>query len=163
MNTLDIILLLAFVPGIIRGASKGVLEQAVSFAGVAAGAWTAYHYNTEAAAFLGRWITADEKVMSVLGFVLILVLVIIATVILAKLVTKIVEMAALGWLNRVLGVLLSVFITAILLGMLAGVFDSLNAQMSLVPEDNPLLKESLVYPALRDFTRTVLPFLTNLL
>ena len=35
MNTLDIILILLFVPGIIRGLSKGFLEQAVAIVGMA--------------------------------------------------------------------------------------------------------------------------------
>ena len=34
MNTLDIILLILFIPGVIRGLTKGFLEQAVSLAGI---------------------------------------------------------------------------------------------------------------------------------
>ena len=34
MATLDIILLICFIPGIIRGISKGFLEQALSLAGI---------------------------------------------------------------------------------------------------------------------------------
>ena len=34
MNTLDIVILLLFIPGIIRGITKGFLEQAISLAGI---------------------------------------------------------------------------------------------------------------------------------
>ena len=34
MNTLDIILLALFVPGIVRGLRKGILEQAIGLAGL---------------------------------------------------------------------------------------------------------------------------------
>ena len=44
MNVLDIIILLLFLPGIIRGLTKGLIEQAVSLAGIVASVWAAYKY-----------------------------------------------------------------------------------------------------------------------
>ena len=41
MNVLDIIILLLFLPGIIRGLTKGLIEQAVSLAGIVASVWAA--------------------------------------------------------------------------------------------------------------------------
>ena len=45
MNTLDIVILLLFIPGIIRGLSKGFLEQAISLAGVVLSVYLAYRFS----------------------------------------------------------------------------------------------------------------------
>jgi membrane protein required for colicin V production len=83
-------------------------------------------------------------------------------ILLAKLLTKVVEMATLGWLNRVLGLVLSLFVTALVLGLLATVFDALNQRFQLVTESK-VLSESVLYPILRDFADLVFPFLKQIL
>ena len=162
MNTLDIILLLLFIPGIIHGLSKGLMEQAVSLVGVVLGALLAYKYYTEMGAWLGGFWKVSETVLNIVGFAIILLLTLAVVVLIAKLITKIVDMASLGWLNRVLGMVLSLFITALVLGILVLVFEALNGQFDLVHESK-LLEESVVYPLLKDFAQTVLPFLKQII
>ena len=45
MATLDIILLCCFIPGIIRGLSKGFLEQALALAGIVVSVWAAFKFS----------------------------------------------------------------------------------------------------------------------
>ena len=56
MNVLDIVILLLFVPGIIRGLTKGFIEQAVTLAGIVAAVWMAYHYWAAVSEKLKTWI-----------------------------------------------------------------------------------------------------------
>ena len=162
MNTLDIILLLLFIQGVIRGLAKGLMEQAVSLAGIALGAWLAYKYYTEVGAWLGGFWQLSETVLNILGFAIILLLAFAIVMLVAKLITKIIEMASLGWINRVLGLVLSLFVTALTMGLLIMVFEALNGQFGFVT-DSKLLEESVVYPLLKDFAQTVLPFLKQII
>ena len=160
MNILDIVLVLLFIPGIIRGLSKGFLEQAVSLAGVFASVWVAFHFADRLIPFLAVHIPASEGILHLVAFLIILMVCIVLVLILANLLTRIVEMATLSWLNKVLGLVFGVLVTAIVLGLLIIIFDTLNARFNLT--DSPLIKESLLYPLLRDGAAWVFPFLKDL-
>ena len=161
MNTLDIVLLLLFIPGIIRGLSKGFMEQAVSLVGIILSAWIAWKYYSSVGQLIAPVLKASQTVLDIVSFVLLLIVVILVLILLAKLLTKVVEMATLGWLNRVLGLVLSLFVTALILGLLATVFDALNQRFELVTESK-VLSESVLYTILRDFADMVFPFLKQI-
>ena len=161
MNTLDIVLLLLFIPGIIRGLSKGFMEQAISLVGIILSAWIAWKYYSAVGQLIAPVLKASETVLNIVSFVLLLIVVLLVLILLAKLLTKVVEMATLGWLNRVLGLVLSIFVTALILGLLATVFDALNERFQLVT-DSKILADSVLYPLLQDFADFVFPFLKQI-
>jgi len=161
MNTLDIVLLLLFIPGIIRGISKGFLEQAVALVGIIFSVWAAFQFLAPVCSLLQQYITVPEKLLQVIAFLLILVVVSLVVLLLAKVLTKVIEMALLGWLNKALGVVSSVLITAVVLGVLIILFDTVNVQFELVKSD--ILETSVIYGTLKDFGYFIFPFLKQLL
>ena len=85
----------------------------------------------------------------------------IVVILLAKLITKAVEMASLGWLNRALGFIFSILVTALVLGLIAIVFDTLNVKFELVKTS--ILQDSVLYGHLKDFGYFVFPYMKQLL
>ena len=161
MNSLDIVFLLLFIPGVIRGLTKGFLEQVISLGGVVLSAFLAYRFSGFACDILKEYITVSETVLHVIGFAAVLVLSLVLVILLAKLVTKVAEMASLGWLNKVLGIVFSLFTTALILSILIILFDTVNVKFELVT--SPLLQESVLYGHLKDFGYYVFPYLKQLL
>ncbi len=161
MNSLDIVFLLLFIPGIIRGLTKGFLEQVISLGGVVLSAFLAYRFSGFACDILKEYITVSETVLHVIGFAAVLVLSLVLVILLAKLVTKVAEMASLGWLNKVLGIVFSLFTTALILSILIILFDTVNVKFELVT--SPILQESVLYGHLKDFGYYVFPYLKQLL
>ena len=82
-------------------------------------------------------------------------------ILLAKLITKAVEMASLGWLNKVLGLVFSIAVSAMVIGLIIIMFDTVNGKFGLVK--SPVLQDSLLYGALKDFGYFVFPYLKKLL
>ena len=160
MNTLDIVILLLFIPGIIRGVTKGFLEQIISLAGVVLSVYLAYKFSSLACEFLKNYITVSEGVLHAIGFTLILVVVLLLVVLISKLCTKIAEMATLGWLNRALGIVFSLGTTALVLSLLIILFDTANVKFELV--NSPVLQESVLYGPLKDLGYFVFPYLKQL-
>ena len=161
MNGLDIALLLLFIPGVIRGLSKGFLEQAISLVGVVASVWLPFHFSALACEKLKAYITVSETVLNVLGFVVVLLAALIGVILIAKLVTKVAEMASLGWLNKALGLVFALTTTALILGTLIILFDTVNVKFELV--NNALLEESVLYGPLKQLGYFVFPYLKQLL
>ena len=63
MTTLDIILLVCFIPGIIRGISKGFLEQALALAGIVLSVWAAFHFSNLVSGWLRPFLSVSETVL----------------------------------------------------------------------------------------------------
>ena len=157
MATLDIILLICFIPGIIRGLSKGFLEQALSLGGIFLSVWAAFKFSTVVCGWLKPYLSLSETTLSVVAFALILVAVCLAVLIVAKLLTKVLEMSMLGWLDKILGLAFALVVNALLLGVFIILFDTLNLKFEFVKPE--VLDESIVYTTLRDLCYLVFPYL----
>ena len=57
MNLLDIILLILFIPAIIRGISKGFIEQIIALASLFLSAWLAYLFSNTVSGWLGQYVS----------------------------------------------------------------------------------------------------------
>ena len=75
MATLDIILLCCFIPGIIRGLSKGFLEQALALAGIVLSVWAAFHFSSLVCTWLKPYVNVSETTLNVISFALILIVI----------------------------------------------------------------------------------------
>ena len=157
MATLDIILLICFIPGIIRGISKGFLEQALSLAGIVVSVWAAFKFSALVCTWLKPYLSLSETTLSVVAFALILVAVCLAVLIVAKLLTKVLEMSMLGWLDKILGLVFALVVNGLLLGVFVILFDTLNLKFGFVKPE--VLDGSVVYTTLRDFCYLVFPYL----
>ena len=160
MGTLDIILLCCFLPALYTGLTKGFVQQIISLVSLLAGAWLAIKFSDAVTQWLAPHLTMSEPFLHILSFVLIFVAAVLVLGLIGKLLNKLLSAATLGWLNRLLGLLLALLETALILGLLAILFDSLNAQWSLV--DPEVLDQSVVYKFVRDLAAKILPALKSL-
>lgn len=161
MNTLDIILLIFFIPAIIRGISKGLIEQVVGLASLFLSAWLAYLFANK----LSTWLSGSiEGVSSEILYIISFIIIIIATVFVlnlaAKLVSKVIETISLGWLNGGLGVLFAIFNTVIILGILFSAFDSFSASTLHLKSD--LRDNSILYQGIKNLHSIIFPYIENL-
>jgi membrane protein required for colicin V production len=161
MNTLDIIILICFLPGIIRGLSKGFLEQAVSLVGMVLSVWCAFKLRGLVCEAIAPHLEMSETLLNVVAFALILIGVSVLALLLAKLFTKLVELMMLGWVNRLLGALTSCLVTLVVLGVVIVLFDTVNVKFGLV--NSPLLSESVLYEGIKNLANLAFPYMKQLL
>ena len=159
MATLDIILLCCFIPGIIRGLSKGFLEQALALAGIVLSVWAAFRFSTLVCSWLKPYVNISETTLNVLSFALILIVISLVVVLVAKLLTKVAELAMLGWLDKTLGLVFALAVNALVIGVVIILFDTVNAKFAFVKPE--VLDASVVYTTLRDLSYLVFPYLKS--
>ena len=158
MNPLDVVLVLLFIPGIIRGLSKGFLEQAITLAGVFVAIWVALHFTYWLYGILVQHLPkVPDYILHIVSSVILIVAVLGIFALISSLLTHVAETVALGWINRVLGMILSLGVSALTIGFLVLIFDTLNERFSLV--DSPWLRESVLYPLFRDGANALFPML----
>ena len=74
---------------------------------------------------------------------------------------KVVKISMLGWLDKILGVVVALFLTAMILGILIISFESLNSQWEIVKPE--VTESSPVYSLIRNFATQVIPGLKKLI
>ena len=161
MSTPDIIILLCFLPALIRGVMKGFIEQAVALVSLVLGAWLAFKFSTVVGEWLQPFFKVSETVMHVISFAVIMIAVVLVLFVIGKLLTGISKIVMLGWLDRLLGLVFALLIAGLLVGIGIILFDTLNAKFEFV--DNAVLDEAVLYSPLRDIAYTVFPYLKELL
>ncbi len=161
MNTLDIILLICFVPALVQGFRKGFISQVIAIISIIAGVWLSARFASVASAWIGQYIEGSEQILNVISFVLIFIIVIAALALLGKLIEGTIKLVMLGWLNRLLGVAFSLLKAGLIVGLCIMAFCSLNETFEFVSEET--LSSSVLFPPLKDLAYSVFPYLKDLL
>jgi len=161
MGTLDIILLLFFIPAVVRGISKGFIEQLVGIASIIIGAWLAFKFTEPVSAWLGGYLSWDSSVLNIVAFVLIALVISLVLKLIGNLISSLLKDLSLGFVNRILGLVFSLLKTALVIGLIIYLFDGLNSKITLVNPET--LSASVIYTNLKDAADVVFPFLKDLI
>ena len=161
MNTLDIILLICFIPAIIQGLRKGFIAQAVSIISIIAGLWAASEFTETVAEWGSQYLAVSEQAMNIIAFALIMIVVFLALGLVGKLLEGLFKMVLLGWVNRLLGLAFALLKTALIVGLLVIIFSSVNESLQLV--ENSILNESMLYPTFKKLAFEVFPQIKEIL
>lgn len=160
MNTVDIIILILFVPAFIRGISKGFIDQVVSIVSLILGVWLSWKFSSKVSVLLDPYLEVSQTVLGVISFIIIMIVVVVGLRLLGSALEKLVKFIMLGWLDKILGLTFAILGMALIAGILATLFDSLNVKFHLVSQE--LLDSSLLYAPIKTIGLTVFPFLKEL-
>jgi membrane protein required for colicin V production len=160
MSILDIILLVCFIPAVIRGISKGFVEQLIALLSIIIGAWVAYHFGSTLSEWAAGYLQVNEKVLNVICFTLIIIVAVVILFLIGRLITGVIKIVMLGWLNRLLGLVFALLKAALVLGLVVTLIDSLNSLIGLISQE--ALDESFMYQGLKNFADAVFPYLKKL-
>ena len=111
---IDIIYALIIVLALIKGYQKGFIVALFSIIAFIIGLAAALKLSAVVAVYLQNSTTLSSKWLPVISFALVFILVVILVNLGGKLIEKTFEMALLGWLNRIGGMLLYVLLYTII-------------------------------------------------
>lgn len=160
MNILDIVLLVCLIPAVIQGLRKGFIAQVVAIISLVLGGWLAYRFSSAATEWLGQWISASGPALNIIAFILIFAIVVTLLFLLGKILEASIKIILLGWLNKLLGLVFSLFKYVLVIGLLIILFDSINGKFGLVSDE--FLDSSFLYSGIRSISWSVFPYLKSL-
>ena len=152
MNFFDILTLIALAWAVVTGWRSGLISQLLSLGGVILGIVLAIGYGAE----VGAMLNIDERFSVVAGFLITFVAVLIGASILAKFLAKILSFIGLGWINTLLGVVLSLIKGIIVLGMLYAAIFSLNNSLQFI--ESQYFENSVSFDIVRETTQPLLKY-----
>ncbi|MBQ9530128.1 MAG: CvpA family protein [Bacteroidales bacterium] len=161
MGTIDIVILACFLPAIFIGLKNGLIRQLVALAVVVLGIWLAVRFSDVVAAWItAAKITTEPFWAKTLSFVLVFVAVALVLNLVGKLLEKVLDIAMLGWLNRLLGMVVAIATGALVIGTLIYLVNSANSLIGFIPEEQ--IEQSRFYKPLLTLVQQVFPYLKTL-
>lgn len=160
MNILDIVLLVCLIPAVIQGLRKGFIAQVVAIISLVLGGWLAYRFSSAVTEWLGQWISASGPALNIIAFILIFAIVVTLLFLLGKILEASIKIILLGWLNKLLGLVFSLFKYVLVIGLLIILFDSINGKFGLVSDE--FLDSSFLYSGIKSISWSVFPYLKSL-
>lgn len=161
MNILDAIILIALIPAIIQGLRKGFISQAISIISVIAGIWASARFANMVTAWVSQYITASEQILKIIAFALILVIVFIILGVLGKLLEGVLKLVMLGWVNKLLGVVFSLFKAFLIIGLVIIAFNALNNSFGIIKPE--VISDSVLYEPVKSLTDAIFPYIKSML
>jgi len=160
MGTIDIVILACFLPAVYLGLKNGFIRQLVALAVVVGGIVLALRFSDTVGAWLQQRIKVEPFWIKAISFALIFIAVALVLNLAGKLLEKVLSIAMLGWLNRLLGLALALATSALLIGVIVYLVDSANQLVEFLPKEK--IEESRFYKPLLTLVQNVFPYLKSL-
>lgn len=155
MTLIDYVIVAIIVLGTVQGFMKGFLRQLASVAGFLIGLVAARMLYMSLAEKISPMIDSSMTVVQIISFVAIWLLVPLIFLVVASLLTHALEAIALGWVNRLLGLLLGALTWVLVLGLLANILEFLDTSHWLLSQT--VKEESVLYYPIKDFIGSLFP------
>lgn len=157
MNYIDIILGVLLVLAAFRGFYKGFVAEVASLAGLILGIWGGIHFSHLTSEFIVDTFNYQSEHLGLIAFIATFVVIVILVHLIGKAVETIISAVALGFINRLAGILFGVIKSALILSVLLLVFEELDENVGMISED--LKADSQMYEPVKNLLPTILPFL----
>jgi membrane protein required for colicin V production len=160
MGVIDIVIVCCFLPVLYFGIKNGLIKQVVAFAVIYFGIMLSLKFATPAADWVLQHVKIPEFWAKAISFILFFFAVALLLNLLGKMLEKIIKISLLGWLNKLLGIVVTFCIFALVLSVVVYFVDSANNLLDFIPKEK--LEESRFYPALLDLSKEVFPHFKEL-
>jgi membrane protein required for colicin V production len=115
---LDIIFAVVLVLAIFKGYSRGLVIGLFSLVSVIVGLAAAIKLSTVVASWIGNAVKVSEEWLPLISFIVVFIIVVLLIRLGAKAIESTIEVAMLGWLNKLGGIILYVAIYTIVFSVL---------------------------------------------
>lgn len=161
MTVVDIIIAVLLLLALYKGVRDGLIKQVLGIAAVIIGIILAGRVSGTLATWLHQWIEASEKVVTTISFGLIIIATLIVVGLISSLLEKILNLATLGWINRLLGGVISIASCVLVIGALISLITYINQTLfTLIPDH--VLHTSKMVGIIQEISGALFPYLEKL-
>lgn len=160
MAVTDIVILIVIGAGIVMGLMRGLIKQACAVVGLIAGLLVARALYGMVGEQLAPHIGTSVSVAQIISFVVIWAVVPTILMVAGMALTKVLEVAHLGIVNRLLGAVLGALLHVLFLGMLFKVIEYMDPDEKLIREKTK--EESVFYNPVKETTGLFFPVIEKI-
>ncbi|MGE0560263.1 MAG: CvpA family protein [Flavobacteriales bacterium] len=160
MNFFDIIFIIPLLWGAYKGFTKGFVIEIASFVALGLGVWGSLRFSYVSAEYLSKLFDISNKLMPIISFSLTFILIVVAVFTLAKLLQGVLKKAALGFVNKLLGLIFGVLKFAFILSILLNLVNVFNNEVEFI--SNEKKEASLLYQPIEKVSQLLIPGIKDL-
>lgn len=149
MNSFDILVFVCLAWGLISGLRNGLIIAVSRLLALGLGLIGAFLFSGKATVYLAEYMNTNPQILNAISFLLLFILIVIAISAMAKALTKVLKLAALGLINRLLGGVFGILKWSLILSALVLIYEQINEIIILLPSN--FREDSLSYPYLFQF------------
>lgn len=157
MNFIDLIFAIALGWGIIKGLSNGVIREVAGLLGVVIGIWAGLRLAFVFADYYRENWELPEKIIPFIAFFTAFTLGLIAVFLIGRILSKMLDAAMLGWVNKAAGAVFGGLKWAFIIGSLL----SITGNSGVLPKT--ATEGSATYPYLNAYCKTVNEYTVGLI
>ncbi|WP_405199999.1 CvpA family protein [Christiangramia sp. LLG6405-1] len=155
MNTVDIVLGIFLLYGLVRGFFRGFLTELASLVGLVAGIYGAIHFSYYAGEFLSQHVDWDIEIINLASLAITFLIIIFVVSLVGKMLTKVADFAALGIVNKLLGAIFGLMKSAFVASVIIMFFMTSNKTLEFVETET--IEESVLYEPVAVIAPIILP------
>ena len=157
MSIFDITIIALLTFGFIRGLFKGFVMGLSGFIGIILSIYLAKCFSSPAIRFTESLLGIDREIAPAVGFIIIFLIAILLFHFIAILADKFISLIALGWLNKLLGGILSFLKYLFIISVFLNAFEFINNNLNIINENTK--QQSKLYTPIQKIVPATLPFL----
>lgn len=157
MNLLDLILLIPMMYLGFKGFNRGLVGELASIIGLVLGIYACLYFSGTVKIWVSEAFETDGYWVGIAAFAITFIGVLLGVRLIAKALSKILDMAALGIVNKMLGTAFGIFKALLILSALLLVVNAIEQYAPFLPQEK--VKGSMLYEPLSKFALKVFPFL----
>ncbi|MET6989368.1 CvpA family protein [Sediminicola arcticus] len=148
MSFLDIVLGILLLFGLLKGLKNGLLIEIASLIALIAGLYGAIHFSYIVGNYLSGHLDWDENYMNLTAFIITFIIIILLVSLVGRLLTKVIDFAMLGLLNRIAGGVFGMLKVAVILGAFLIFFHDSVFKFGIVNEET--IEKSVLYDPIKE-------------
>jgi membrane protein required for colicin V production len=157
MNYFDLIIIVVLLWSAYRGITRGFIIMAASLAALILGIWGAIRFSDLTAGLLTRQFDIHTQYLGLIAFALTFIAIVIVVHLIARAADKLLKAVALGFVNRLLGLVFAVLKNAFILSIILVVLNAIDQRTPFLPEEQ--VENSILYKPLSKLAPAVFPYL----
>ena len=134
-NTFDIVVLILLGISAVTGFFKGLITMLTSLVAILLGAWLTMKFSYVTGGFLQSHFNLDGQYVTVASFVVTFLIVVVGVHLLGRTIGSLVKAIALGWADKVLGVVFSVLRSAFIISAIVSALNSFGPSSSIFSDE----------------------------
>ena len=141
----------------VMGFINGLVKEVASLAALVLGIWGAIKFSAFTAEKLYDYFDMTGKYVGVISFLITFGIIVVLIHFVGLIVNKIVDAAALGFVNRLLGIVFGLLKSVLILSVFLVVLNAIDDKASFLPKDK--IEESILYNKISDIAPAIFPII----
>jgi membrane protein required for colicin V production len=157
MNWIDLGIVVILILSMVSGFINGLIREVASLAALILGIWGAIKFSSYTAARLYDYFDLSGHYVGIIAFLITFGIIVVIIHFVGIIADKLADAAALGFVNRLLGIVFGLFKTILIMSVFFVILNAIDARRPFLPKET--IEHSIFYNPITDIAPAIFPII----